>query len=95
MGVRDSIRAYNGVINWCNNNNINLGRPKKGTYRAADQHLNNIFREFGKAHAIKMCKNNSRGYKGTFSPAMANCVRIQENWELFKTWIQENYGVDK
>tara|TARA_R110000796_G_scaffold181330_1_gene297879 strand:+ start:30227 stop:30505 length:279 start_codon:yes stop_codon:yes gene_type:complete len=92
MGVRDSIRAYNGVISWINKNNIELGTPKKKSYRALDEHLNGIWIKFGKDHDIKMTRNNSKGYKGSFSPQMANCCRIQENWNAFTKWIKENYG---
>lgn len=91
MGVTDSIRAYNGVIGYINKNNIDLGEPEKKSHRALDQHLNGIWRKFGKEHNIKMIKNNSRGYKGSFNPMMANCQNIQENWGIFIKWIKENY----
>lgn len=91
MGVNDSIRAYNGVITWVNNNNIDFGEPKKKSYRAIDRHLNSVFREFGKSINVEMHKDNSRAYKGTFSPAMANCKVIQDHWEEFKQWAKKNY----
>tara|TARA_R110000737_G_scaffold27009_1_gene45806 strand:+ start:397 stop:675 length:279 start_codon:yes stop_codon:yes gene_type:complete len=89
MGVYDSIRAYNGVISWCNKH-VELGTPK--TRSSAERHLNNIWIEFGKAHCIKMQRNNSKSYKGDYSPAMGNCQIIQNNWELFKPWMKKNYS---
>lgn len=89
MGVRDSIRAYNGVITWLNG--FDLGKPKKKSYRARDEYLNNIFIKFGKEHNIEMENNNSRGYKGSYNPMMSNCCNIQNNWQLFKDWIIKNY----
>lgn len=95
MGINDAIRAYNGVTNWLNNQeNVDLGKPKRKTYRAQDEYLNNILKEFGKEHNLDMYKNNSPKYKGSFSPVMTNCIVIQENWKDFKKWINKNYKRD-
>ena len=91
MGVNNSIRAYNGAISWINNNDYDLGKPEKKFYRSVERHLNKIFISFGKEHNIKMEKDNSPKYKGSYSPMMSNCQDIQQNWELFTTWIKKNY----
>lgn len=92
MSAKDSIRAYNGVANWLNKqDNIDLGKPKRKTYRAHEEHLNNILIRFGKENNLKMEKNNSPKYKGTYSPAMSNCRVVQAHFGLFKKWIFENY----
>lgn len=95
MGVYDAIRASNGVISYLNKNadKIDIGKPKRKTYRAQDEHLNNLLIEFGKAHNHKMEKNNSPKYKGSYSPFMSNCQTVQANWSLFKKWLIDNYGV--
>lgn len=90
MGVNDAIRAYNGVITWINKNNFDLGEPKKKSHRGIDQHLNAIFRKFGQEHNIEMRKDNTPRYKGSFSPMMSNCIRIQDNWKEFKEWAENN-----
>ena len=96
MSVRDSIRAYNGVANWLNSqDNIDLGKPKRKTYRAQDEHLNNILIRFGKENELKMEKNNSPRYRGTYSPVMTNCKMVQAHFSLFKKWIFENYPKQK
>ena len=89
MGVRDSIRAYNGVIAYINKHNIDLGKPKKKSRRAVDEHLNSVWREFGKEFNLEMSKNNRPGYKGSFSPQMYNCIVIQDNWSDFKKWVEK------
>lgn len=96
MGLKDSIRAYNGIVNWLNNQeNINLGKPKKKTYRAKDEHLNNILIKFGVENKLKMEENNSPRYKGSYSPVMSNCVIVQSNFNLFTQWIINNYPSTK
>lgn len=97
MGVYDAIRASNGVTSYLNriSDKIDIGKPKKKTYRAQDEHLNNILRQFGKDYNIQMLKNNSPNYKGSFNPFMANCEKVQDNWELFKEWLMSKYGIDK
>lgn len=91
MGVNDSIRAYNGVISWINNNNFDLGKPERKTNRGIDEHLNEIWRRFGKEHDIPMEKNNSKKYKGSYNPQMANCQNIQEHWDKFVPWVKSNF----
>lgn len=93
MSVNDAIRAYNGVVNFINNNNFNIGQPKRKTYRAKEEYLNGILHKFGRDHNLKMEKNNSPRYKGTYSPCMSNCITIQNNWKLFVKWLKENYTV--
>ena len=94
MGIRDSLRASNGVINWLNkqSDKIDIGQPKRKSYRATDEHLNNLLIEFGKCNNLKMEKNNSPKYKGCYSPFVSNCVIIQANFELFKEWLINNYS---
>ena len=91
MGVYTAIRALNGVTNYINKNNIDIGKPKKKTYRAIDEHLNSVFHKFGNENNIKMEKNNSRNYRGSYSPVASNAIKVQENWELFKQWLSDNY----
>lgn len=91
MGVRDSIKAYNGVISWINKNNFDLGQPNKKSHRAIDEHLNSIWRKFGQEHDIVMEKDNSKRYKGSYNPMMSNCCRIQERWKDFTSWVGNNY----
>lgn len=93
MGVRDAVIAYNGVANWLNNQeNIDIGKPKRKTCRAQEEYLNNILIQFGKDNNIKMERNNSPSYKGSYSPVMSNCIRVQENFKLFREWIINNYS---
>jgi hypothetical protein len=92
MGVNDSIRAYNGVVTWINNNNIDIGEPKKKSFRQIELHMNSVFIRFCKENNLEFCKNNSKSYRGTFSPAMSNCRVIQENWNLWTKWAKQNYG---
>lgn len=96
MGVYDAIRAGNGVINFLNSNEdkIDIGKPKTKSYRQQEIHLNNLLLEFGKQNNIKLLKNNSTKYKGSFSPFMENSKKIQENWNLFKEWIFNNYKIN-
>lgn len=89
MGVRDAIRAYNGLVHYINK--FDIGKPKRKTYRAHDEYLNNMLIKFGKEHNILMEKNNSPKYKGSYSPVMSNAQRVQENWQLFTKWINDNY----
>ena len=91
MGVNDSIRAYNGVISWINKNNIDLGEPLKKTRKGVEEHLNNIWIQFGKEHNLEMSPNNNPKYKGSFSPQMYNCTEIQASWTEFKKWVLKNY----
>ncbi len=95
MGVNEAISAQIGVVKYLNKieSKIDIGKPKNKTYRQQDIHLNNLLMEFGKDNSIKMLKNNSFKYKGTFSPFMENCKAVQENWNLFKIWIIDKYGV--
>jgi len=86
-----SVRGYNGVINWMENNNIDIGEPPKKTFRAKDEHFNNFFIKFGRENGIEMVPNNKKGYKGSFTPSLANADKIQENWKLFKAWALETY----
>jgi hypothetical protein len=91
MNVNDAISAYNGVISWVNSNKYDFGKPKKKSHRAIDQHLNAVFRQFGKEHNIQMEKNNSPGYKGSYNPMMSNCIEIQKHWSEFKLWVKKTY----
>jgi hypothetical protein len=97
MGVYDAIRASNGVINYLNSNEdkLDIGKPKNKSYRQQEIHLNNLLLKFGKEKGIKLLKNNSPKYKGSFSPFMANCQNIQENWTLFREWLFNNYTKQK
>lgn len=91
MGVYQAIRASNGVRGWLNKNNFDLGKPKKKSYRALDEHFNSILIKFGKENNIKMERNNSPGYKGDYNPSLSNCITIQNNWNVFTKWIKDNY----
>ena len=94
MGVYEAIKAGNGVINFLNANEskINIGKPKTKSHRQQEIHLNNLLIEFGKENNIKMLKNNSSKYKGSFSPFLSNSIKVQKNWNLFKSWIFNNYN---
>ncbi|MCK9180059.1 MAG: hypothetical protein M0P15_04330 [Bacteroides sp.] len=96
MGIYDSIRASIGVINYLNQvaDKIDIGKPKRNTHRAQDEHLNSLLIEFGKANNCKMEGNNSPKYKGSYNPFISNCVTIQANWDLFKKWLLDNYRVN-
>lgn len=90
MGVRDSIRAYNGVIQVINQ--YDIGKPKRKTHRAQEEFLNGILHKFAKDNDIKgMAKNNSPRYKGSYIPVMSSCCVVQENWTTFKVWLKDNY----
>ena len=94
MGVYEAIKAGNGVINFLNANEskINIGKPKTKSHRQQEIHLNNLLIEFGKENNIKMLRNNSSKYKGSFSPFLSNSIKVQKNWNLFKSWIFNNYN---
>jgi hypothetical protein len=89
MGVKDKIRAFNGVSNYINRHSIDIGKPKRKSFRALDEHINNVFIKFGKEHNIPMTGNNSLRYKGQHSPVMDNAIIVQEHWKLFTKWIKE------
>lgn len=93
MSVRDAIRAYNGVMQHLENNaeTINIGQPEKKSFRAREEYLNNIIIKFGKDLNIEMEPNNSKRYKGNYSPCMSNCERIQAVWGKWVTWLNDNY----
>jgi len=94
MGVHEAIRAGNGVISFLNLNEskIDIGKPKTKSHRQQEIHLNNLIIEFGKKNNIKMLRNNSSKYKGDFSPFFSNCIKVQNNWILFRSWIFDNYS---
>jgi hypothetical protein len=94
MGVYQAIKAGNGVINFLNANEskIDIGKPKTKSHRQQEIHLNNLLIEFGKENNIKMLKNNSSKYKGSFSPFFSNSIEVQNNWSLFRAWIFDNYS---
>lgn len=93
MSVVGKLRAYNGIINWLDKNNIDIGEPKRKTYRARDEYLNNILIKFGREHNIKMQNNNSPKYKGSYSPVVSNAVLVQKNFGDFIKWIKINYEI--
>jgi len=95
MGVYDAIRASNGIVNFLNSieDKIDIGKPKNKSHRQQDIHLNNLLLSFGKAKGIKLMKNNSFKYKGSFSPFMLNCEIIQEHYKEFKEWLFETYKI--
>ena len=71
-----------GIANYINKNTT-LGwlKPRK---------LNEIMIEFLKSINLKYMQWNPR-YKGCNTPDLINSVAIQENWDLFKKWLKENY----
>jgi hypothetical protein len=93
MGVYEAIRAGNGVIGFLNANEskIDIGKPKNKSHKQYQIHLNNIIIKFGEENNIKMLKNNSSKYKGSFSPFFTNCIDVQNNFSLFTYWIFKNY----
>ncbi len=97
MGVIDKIRASNGVVNFFNKHGdkLTLGKPKRKSARAQEEHLNNILIRFGKDNNISMLKNNSPKYEGSHGPFLDNCYRVQENWNLFVNWLFKKYSIDE
>lgn len=92
MSVNDKIRCYNGVINWLESNSIDIGKPKKKTHRAIEEHINNILIKFGKDNSIEMIPNNKKNYRGSYSPSLSNAVTVSKHFQLFTNWIMKNYG---
>ncbi len=50
--------------------------------------LNTIMVQFLKEHKLPYKRWNSR-YKGLFTADLNNAVIIQDNWKLFKKWINQ------
>ena len=90
MGVRDAVRASNGVLNFINR--FDVGKPKRNSHRQIEIHLNNILLKYGKDIGFtEFTKNNSFKYKGSFSPFAENCRYIQSDFEKFANWMNDNY----
>lgn len=89
MSVRLKSICYNGVLVYLQKN-FNLPAPRSKSFRAFEEMINDIQIKYLKEYNIECKKNNSRGYRGNYSPAMDNSVDVQGNWNQFKEWCNIN-----
>ena len=89
MSIMTKIISYNGVIIYLQKN-FNLPTPRNKSFRAFEEMINDIQIKYLKEHNIEYRKNNSKGYRGNYSPAIDNSVVIQNNWNQFKEWCNIN-----
>lgn len=102
MHADDLVRYYNGMVNWIYSQNVDIEKPQPQLFREYntiahkkflkyDFYLHKIILRFGKENNLKMVRENGKGYRGKHRPILHNCEVVQENWDLFKKWVLENY----
>jgi hypothetical protein len=89
MGVKDKIRAFNGVCNFLSR--FDTGTPRNKSYRAYDEHINNILMGYCKEFNIEYAPNNKPKYKGSNNPVLYNSLVVQSNFKRFADWVKCNY----
>ena len=89
MSIHNKVSAYNGIVNFLNK--FNIGKPKKKTYIASDEHINNILIDYLKEHKLSYKKNNAPRYRGYYQPVLCNSYKIQDNFNQFSKYVHKNY----
>ena len=89
MSVIVKISKYNGILVYLQKN-FNLPTPRNKSFKAFEEMINDILVKYLKENNFKYVKNNSKGYRGNYSPALDNSIVIQEDWKQFKEWCVNN-----
>lgn len=83
------INDANGVILYVQR--FDIGKPRNKSFRALDEWINKILIKYCKEKGILYHRTNSKKYKGSFCPVVANGSKIQENFSQFARWMKTNY----